>query len=108
WGPVIGTKEKKGLEQPVFHYTPSIAPCGFVVYRGKAFPNWNGDLLSGALKLTHLNRLEMSSTQKPIKEERLLEDLKERIRDVRQGPDDLIYLSTDSGNIYRLKAVKVN
>ncbi len=108
WGPTIGAKEKKGLEQPTFHYTPSIAPSGFAVYRGKAFPNWNGDLLSGALKLTHLNRLEMSSTQKPIKEERLLEDLEERIRDVRQGPDDLIYLSTDSGNIYRLKPIKVN
>lgn len=106
YGPKIGDTKKAGMEQPVYHYTPSIAPSGLEIYRGKAFPKWQGDLFSGALKLTHINRLDMSSNQKAIREERLVENLEERIRDVKMGPDDFIYFSTDSGKILRLKPVK--
>lgn len=102
-GPKIGDTHKRGMEQPVYHYTPSIAPSGLEIYRGKAFPKWQGDLFSGALKLTHVNHLQMSTTQKPLREKRLLEDLAERVRDVRQGPDGFLYFSTDSGKIFRMK-----
>jgi|FLYM01.1.fsa_nt_gi aldose sugar dehydrogenase len=97
YGPKIGTTAKEGMKQPVYHFTPSIAPSGLDLF--------NGDLYSGALKLTHLNQLKMSSDGKAIKEIRHLEDLKERIRDVKVGPDQKIYLSTDSGKIMRVETI---
>lgn len=101
-GPKIGEgTEKKGLAQPVKHFTPSIAPSGLTFYTGDVFQKWQGDLFSGALVLMHLNRLRMDG-RKAVQEERLLESLGERIRNVRQGPDGLLYLSTDSGKILRL------
>lgn len=102
-GPEIGKglTKMKGMEQPKHHWTPSIAPSGFELYRGKAFPKWNGSFFSGALALTHLNRIKFKEDGS-VEEERLLKPLGERIRDVRQGPDDLLYLSTDSGKIIRL------
>ncbi len=104
WGPISvgeGT-HRQGMEQPVKYYDPSIAPSSLILYRGKAFPDWNGDLFSGALKLRHLNRVNLSATGEAVGEERLLEGLGERIRALVTGPDDLIYLSTDSGKILRL------
>lgn len=103
WGPKIGEgQRKKGMQQPVYQYTPSIAPSGFTWVAGKNLPGWSGDLLSGALKLTHLNRLDIEG-DRVVKEERLLEELSERIRDVRQGPDGWVYVSTDSGRILRIE-----
>ncbi len=62
WGPKIGEgKVKKGMEQPVYHYTPSIAPSGLLIYSGKKFPHWKNSFFSGALVLRHLNRLELPS-----------------------------------------------
>lgn len=88
---------KEGMEQPVFYWDPSIAPSGMAFYSGDAYPGWSGDLFIGALKETHLARLDLDG-DRVVGEERLLEDLGERIRDVRQGPDGLIYLLTDSGD----------
>lgn len=93
---------KVGMEQPIKVYTPSIAPSGLIQYQGKAFPQWQGQLLSGALKLQHLNKVTLDNQQQSVKEERLLSNLGERIRNVVQGPDDLIYLSTDTGKILML------
>lgn len=107
WGPIAvgeGT-EKPGMEPAKKIYTPSIAPGSLILYSGKAFPNWQGNLLSGALKLTHLNRIVLDQNGNPIKEERLLIDLDERIRALIQGPAGLIYLSTDSGKILRMKPI---
>lgn len=101
WGPKIGTTKKEGMEQPLFHYTPSIAPSGLEI--------WNGDLFSGALKLTHLNRLDLDSkSRKAIKEERWFEDLGERIRDVKLDPQSQLYFSTDSGKIFKVSSSSKN
>jgi aldose sugar dehydrogenase len=94
---------KAGMEQPVYYWDPSIAPSGMAFYTGDAFPQWKGNLFIGALGYELLVRLELDGA-KVTHEERLLEDLGERIRDVRQGPDGLIYLLTDSddGRLLRL------
>lgn len=106
WGPVsVGqSTEKAGMENPKKVYIPSIAPSSLLLYTGNKIPNWKGDILAGALAKTHLNRVDLDQQGNLLKEERLLEDLEERIRDVIQGPDEFIYLSTDSGNIYRLRS----
>lgn len=105
WGPVkVGEgTHKKGMQQPVKVYIPSIAPGSLLVYSGKAFPKWQGNLFTGALKLKHLNRIVVNSAAKAIAEERLLETLGERIRCVIESPAGWIYLSTDSGRILRMK-----
>jgi glucose/arabinose dehydrogenase len=99
----VGTR-KEGLEQPIYFWDPSIAPSGMAFYTGEVFPEWQGNLLVGALKFRLLARLELEG-EKVVGEERLLEDLGERIRDVRQGPDGYVYLLTDSkdGRILRLE-----
>jgi len=93
---------KAGMEQPIKVYTPSIAPSGLIQYQGKAFPQWQGQLLSGALKLQHLNKITLDEEQLAVNEERLLSDIGERIRHVIEDPEGLIYLSTDSGKILML------
>lgn len=98
----IGDTHKKGLEQPAKYFVPSIAPSGLDIYRGSQFPEWQNSLFSGALALTHINRLQLDKNLKIIKEERLLDDQGERIRDVKAGPDGNLYFSTDSGKISRL------
>ncbi len=94
--------EKEGMEQPVKYYDPSIAPGSLLLYRGEAFPEWQGDLFAGALVLTHLNRIDLDARGNVVGEQRLLEDEGERIRALAEGPAGAIYLSTDSGRILRL------
>ncbi|MGR9116160.1 MAG: PQQ-dependent sugar dehydrogenase [Gammaproteobacteria bacterium] len=103
WGPEIGEGVvKKGMESPVHFWVPSIAPSGLGFYEGGRIPNWQGSLFSGSLALTHLNRLVVSKG-KVIKEERLLKSLKKRIRSVKQGPDELLYFSTDDGALFQVR-----
>jgi glucose/arabinose dehydrogenase len=99
----IGTA-KEGMEQPVYYWDPVIAPSGAVFYTGSAFPEWRGDLFVGSLKPGCLVRLRLDG-DRVVLEERYLEALGERIRDVRQGPDGLLYLLTDEprGRIFRLE-----
>ena len=94
---------KEGMEQPKKFYIPSIAPGSLMQYTGEAFPEWQGDLFAGALKLRHINRIELDQEGNVIAEERLMEDLNERIRALLQSPEGWIYFSTDSGNIYVIK-----
>jgi glucose/arabinose dehydrogenase len=98
---------KAGMEQPVWHWTPSIAPSGMAFYSGELFPGWKGSLINGALKFQLLSRLTLKGDT-VVREERLLQDLRERIRDVRQGPDGALYLLTDNraGRILRVAPVK--
>jgi len=108
WGPVAvgeGT-HREGMEQPVKYYVPSIAPSSLIMYRGEAFPQWQGNLFSGALKLTHLNRVVLDSNGKPKEEERLFKSLGERIRNVITDDKGLIYFATDRGNIYQVSPKK--
>lgn len=93
--------QKKGIENPLYYYVPSIAPSGLELYRGDKIKSLNGKLISGALVLTHLNVLDISSSKKPV-ETRYFESLQERVRDVKQGPDGYLYFSTDSGKIYKV------
>lgn len=99
----VGT-QREGMEQPVLQWTPSIAPSGMVFYTGRLFPGWRGNLLVGALKFRMLVRLELDG-DRVVHEERLLAERFGRIRDVRQGPDGLIYLLTDEpdGQLLRLE-----
>jgi aldose sugar dehydrogenase len=98
---------KPGMEQPVWHWTPSIAPSGMAFYTGDLFKGWKGSLINGALKFQMLVRLELQG-DRVVKEERLLQGLRERIRDVRQGPDGALYLLTDNnaGRILRVAPAK--
>jgi glucose/arabinose dehydrogenase len=97
----------EGVDDPLWHWTPSIAPSGMTFYTGELFPAWKGSLFNGALKFQLLSRLELEG-DKAVREERLLQDLHERIRDVRQGPDGALYLLTDnsSGRILRVAPAK--
>ncbi len=106
---VIGTKigegtHKAGMEQPLYQWTPSIAPSGMAFYTGDKFPGWRNNLFVGSLKFQLLVRLELNGTE-IIKEERLLERALGRIRDVRSGPDGFLYLLTDEndGSLVRLE-----
>ncbi|WP_237485533.1 PQQ-dependent sugar dehydrogenase [Vibrio hippocampi] len=104
WGPLtVGeAKTLPGIEQPKWVYIPSIAPGSLILYRGEHYPQLNGKLLSGALKLAHINVVDIQGDQ--LKEQlRLVTDLGERVRDIAISPDGLIYFSTDNGNIYRLE-----
>ncbi|MDZ4294913.1 MAG: PQQ-dependent sugar dehydrogenase [Hydrogenophaga sp.] len=93
-----GITAKAGLEQPVFQWTPSIAPSGLAFVKGERYGKaWQGNLLAGSLKFRYLARLEVSGGR-VVKEERLLPDLNARVRDVREGPDGFIYLLTDERN----------
>lgn len=106
---VIGTRigegtAKPGMEQPLWQWTPSIAPSGMAFYAGEAFPAWRGSLLVGALRGEMLVRLVLEG-ERVVSEERLLEGEIGRIRDVRVGPGGLVYLLTDSdkGRLLRLE-----
>jgi len=92
------------MEQPVYYWDPSIAPSGMAFYTGDKFPAWRGNILVGALAGELLSRLEVSG-DKVTGEERMLQNLGERVRDVRQGPDGFIYLLTDSaqGRVLRMR-----
>jgi glucose/arabinose dehydrogenase len=108
----LGTKigegqTKPGMTQPLHVWVPSIAPSGMAFVSGSQFPQWQGDLLVGALRGQMLLRLTLDG-EKVIREERLLQGRSGRIRDVRIGPDGLVYLLTDEaqGALLRLEPAK--
>ncbi len=102
---------KEGTVPPVIFWAPSIAPSGMMFYTGDRFPAWKGNLFVGAqlggtvAGYPHLERITLDKNQDETAREALLVDLKQRIRDVRQGPDGLIYVATDEdmGQILRLE-----
>ena len=101
-----GLTEKAGMEPPLHHWTPSIAPSGMAFLTSDRYgPAWKGSLFVGSLKFQYLARLELDGTR-VRREEKLLTGLGERVRDVRQGPDGLLYLLTDSprGQLLRVEA----
>ena len=102
WGPSIGEgTKKKGMVQPLKYWVPSIAPSGLAFYSGRKFPEWKGNLFSGALRGKHLNRLVLKKG-KIISEERLLSELDFRVRNVKEGPSGHLYISVDQGKILRI------
>jgi glucose/arabinose dehydrogenase len=103
-GPPIGEgiTKKEGMEQPVYYWDPVIAPSGMIVYRGRLFPQWQGNIFIGGMNPGKLVRLQMDG-DKVVGEEWLLADQRERVRDVQQGADGSIYVITDPGRLLRLR-----
>lgn len=104
--PITSKTHKEGMAQPLHYWDPSIAPSGMAFYTGEHFPAWRGDLFVGALVMQKLVRLTIEN-EKVVEEEDLLEELGERIRDVRMGPDGVLWLLTDhsDGKVYRVVPV---
>lgn len=102
--PINGDKTAQaGLEQPVYFWTPDIAPAGIAFYDGTRFPAWRGNLFVSALAGKALIRLVLKDSR-VVSEERLLTDMNARIRGVSEGPDGALYVMTDgnAGKILRL------
>ena len=91
----------EGMDQPVFHWTPSIAVCGIAFYKGSQFPEWKNNLLATSLKYERLHRVELDGMNM-VKDEIIFE-AKSRVRDVEVGPDGIIYVALeDPGRIVKL------
>jgi glucose/arabinose dehydrogenase len=97
-----------GIEQPFLIWVPAVAPSGLAFYTGDQFPKWKGNIFIGSLKYRHLERHVLNDRGGPTRREYLLEDLKQRIRDVRQGPDGDLYVLTDEdqGALLRIEPVE--
>ncbi len=96
-----GITTQGGMQQPVHFWVPSIAPSGMVFLTSERYGKaWVGNLFVGSLKFAYLNRMELSEPfkGKVVRENKLLENEGQRVRDVRQGPDGLLYVLTDSNN----------
>lgn len=103
-GPIGEGTAKSGIEQPVYYWVPSIATSGLAIYDGDLFPDWKGNIFVGGLKGAQLARLVLKDGE-VVAEETLLQELDQRIRDVRQGPDGALWVLTDDlrdGQIVRL------
>ena len=100
---MVAAPTRPAYIEPVSHWVPiSIAPSGLMFYTGNRFPEWRGNAFIGALAGTAVWRVALSGNQE-VSRERLLADLGERIRCVRQGPDGWIYLLTGSGKLMRIE-----
>jgi glucose/arabinose dehydrogenase len=97
----------EGMEQPVIYYTPSIAISGVIIYTGDKFPLWKGNLIAGGLVGMQLSRVQFNRAGLETRREAMMTELRQRIRDVRQGPDGLIYATTDmpDGAVLRLEPI---
>jgi len=105
-GPTLAEPCAPGMEQPFLFWTPSIAAAGIAIYTGDRFPLWKGHIFVGAMRGNHLERVTIDAKGLPQRPwEPLLTELKQRIREVRQGPDGLLYLLTDedSGALLKLE-----
>jgi glucose/arabinose dehydrogenase len=105
-----GIAEKAGLEQPRYYWNPVIAPSGMAFYQGNQFPGWKDSIFTGGLNTQVVDRLHMDwKTNKVIGEEPLLLDpaVRSRIRDVRFGPDGMMYVLTDSNPPATAKMYKI-
>ena len=104
--PVSASTHAEGMEQPIWFWDPSIAPSAMAFYEGTEFPDWQGDLLIGALAGEQLVRFEVEG-DRIISTEEMLTGLGERIREVTVAPDGHVYLLTDSreGRVLRLDRV---
>jgi len=99
-----GITARPGVEQPIYYWFPSIAPSGMMFYTGDLFPEWKNNLFVGAMAGQHLVRLVVNG-ERIVSEEKLLTNLQQRIREVRQAPDGSIYVIA-GGSILRLTPKK--
>ena len=102
-GPIgKGIIKQEGMEQPVWVWTPGIAPSGFMIYTGSKFPQWRGSFFIGAMAGRHLNRIVVEAGR-VVMEERLMNRQSGRVRLVAQSPDGYIYIGNDDGQLLRLR-----
>jgi glucose/arabinose dehydrogenase len=102
---------REGFENPIVYWTPAIAVSGMTFYTGDKLPKWNGDVFVGGMRTGeipgtgHLERILFNENMEELRRESLLVDLRQRIRDVRMGPDELLYLLTgeQEGAILRIE-----
>ncbi len=102
---------REGFEDPIVYWMPSIATSGLAIYTGDKLANWKGNAFVGGMRMGeipgtgHLERIRFNDNWEELRREMLLVDLRQRIRDVRQGPDELLYLLTDedAGAILRIE-----
>jgi glucose/arabinose dehydrogenase len=106
-GPELAVPIKAGMEDPFLIWIPVIAPGGMILYTGDKFPLWKGNLLIGGMASTQLHMVVMNQRGLPVRREALMQELKQRIRDVKQGPDGLVYVTTDheAGALLRIEPV---
>jgi len=102
--PIGEGTHKAGLRQPLFYYLPSEAISPLTLYRGAMFPEWEGDLLVGALKGQHVSKLDLDG-EVVRSEYPMLGELRGRVRDVKVHPDGSIYVLLQSGSLYRVHRV---
>ena len=109
-GPRVSEKtQAEGMEDPLVFWVPSIAPSGITVYSGSKFPSWKGNIFVGSLRVGeitgtgHLQRLVVTNHGEALRREVLLQDLKQRVRDVRQSPDGFLYVLTEEDNAALLR-----
>lgn len=102
--PITDLTDKEGMESPLLHWTPSIAPSGLAIYTGDVFPQWQGDLFTGALAGQKIQRVRFDGTE-VVEQEDMLTSFNTRIRDIRNGPDGTLWLLTDEGNGRLLRMV---
>jgi aldose sugar dehydrogenase len=93
-------QQKAGMEQPIYYWDPVLSPSGMAFYEGNAIPEWKNNLFIGGLSSTHIARLVIANN-KVVGEERLMEDKRERVRDVAYA-NNMLYAVTEPGNIYRI------
>jgi glucose/arabinose dehydrogenase len=107
-GPQSALPFAEGMEQPWLFWSPSIAVAGMAFYTGNRFPEWKGSLFVTALVGEQLQRVVLNERGLPTRRDSLLTELNQRIREVRQGPDGLLYLLTDetAGALLRIEPVE--
>jgi len=107
-GPTLPAPSAPGMEEPLLYWSPNIAPGGLAIYTGDRFPNWHGHAFIGGLRSTQLHRVALTPEGLPREQQSLLLSLGQRIREVREGPDGLLYLLTDhdAGALLRVEPVK--
>jgi aldose sugar dehydrogenase len=100
-GPWQGKFEKDGMEGPLVYWMPAIAASGLMIYTGDKFPQWRNNAFVGAMRYGeipntgHLQRIVFNDKTEEMRREMLLTEFRQRIRDVKQGPDGFVYLLTD-------------
>jgi glucose/arabinose dehydrogenase len=106
-GPELSAPCAPGMEQPFLFWAPNIMPGGMAIYTADKFPVWRGHFFIGGLASMQLHHVVLNNSGLPTRRESLLTELKQRIRDVRQGPDGLLYVLTDhsAGALLRIEPV---
>ena len=98
--PITDNTEMDGMEQPIHYWLPSIAPSGMAFITSNKYGDWKGSLLVGSLKFQYLERLVLNGSE-VVNRQKLMADIG-RVRDVKEGPDGLIYVAVEGKGIYKL------